>query len=337
MNPGTSGREGEKGPLEGLDDPPLVLVLPRVAHGERRPVGQEAEQRHLLARELAGFQRADLERAAGALADEEGRGSDRLQAGVAQQRVKHVGIVEGRDAHRLVGAREPAGVLRHRDAVSALDAPARQERRARRGRALRLGVGVEHDDPGGVGVERLRHPRQECGRQLVEAQVGERHVRDALELPECRSDRLRLAARALLELPAIALALGGAPFGQVGHLDDHVQRLAVLVRNRGAAHERGDLLALGAQEPQLGAEAGQLAGLDPAEVVVQDGAVVRMDEAGGVAGEQVGVRAVQQREQGPVRVDEAAVERRQRDADRGVLERGAEAPLALAQRTLLLV
>ena len=49
VNPGTSGSEGGRRVRWSVSTiPALVLVAARVAHGERRPVGQEAEQRHLL-------------------------------------------------------------------------------------------------------------------------------------------------------------------------------------------------------------------------------------------------------------------------------------------------
>ncbi len=251
--------------------------------------------------------------------------------------MEHVGVVHRRHPHRLVRAREPARVLGHRDPVAPLDAATRQERRARRGGGGGRRVGVEHDDPGRVDVERLRHARQERGHKLVEAEVGQRHVGDPLELAERRGHRLRLAAGALLELPAVAFALGGTPLRQVADLDDRVQRRPVLVGDHGGAHERGHRLALGAEEADLHVEAGQLAGLDPPQVIAQHAAVVPVREARHAACQQIGVRAAEHREQCPVRVQEATVERRQRDPDRGVLEGRPEAALALAQRALLLV
>ena len=85
--------------------------------------------------------------------------------------------------------------------------------------------------------------RGELAQQVVQSEVLERGVGDALDLLDRVGHGLGLGARGLLAHPLRALDLGLAPLGDVDHLPDAAARLAVgVVRQRRptAARRRRD-------------------------------------------------------------------------------------------------
>ena len=216
--------------------------------------------------EAARAERADVQDAEHAALDEQRDAEQRADALLAQDRVDDLVVVEVEDRDRPALGGDAAGeALADRDAHALLDllldalGGASDERAA---------LVVEHEDRRGVGAEDVADAQQQLRQQLVDGEVGERRVGDALQRPDRLRRRLRLRARP----PLLLVELGvpdrpGRPLG--GYLEQ-----PVVLRAEAARPQRGDaqdaesavldeqrhaeqraVLGLGGQRPARGEDA----------------------------------------------------------------------------------
>ena len=303
---------------------------------QRGAVGGELEQRRVLVGELARALGADVQHADRAALVAQRHAQQRPDAGLAQERLERLDAGDRRDHRRLARRGDPSGEpLAERDAEALLD-------------GLRVAVGrldhqrvagrVEQADRRALDLEDVGDLGEQLAQQVVERQVAQRDVGDRLELADRVGDRLGLGARRLLLEPLGALALGALALGDVEHLDDEVERLAVGVARERDRHEHVDRETR--RRAGTGARPGRRSS-SPASIFVHVLArllaVARDEHAAEVLPDQVALRAADDVAERLVDLEPAAVGVDQADADRRVGERRAEALLGLREPRRLLV
>jgi hypothetical protein len=165
--------------LELPADVPLRLVQARVLDRDRGAVGGELQHLDVLVPEGAPGERADVEHADDAVADDERHAEHRPDPLLAQDRVHHVGVVDVVEDHGLPGRGDPAcEAAPDRDAHALLDLLLDPDRRAC---DQLLRVLVEQEDGARVDLEHVAHAQQQRPEQLVELEVRQRGVRQLLE------------------------------------------------------------------------------------------------------------------------------------------------------------
>ena len=145
---------------------------------QRRPVGDELEQVAVGGGELARRERADVQDAGDLALDQQRDAEQRADALLAQDRVVDVGVVDVLDDHGAALGGDAAGeAAAERDPHALLDLLLDALGRAGDELAGRL---VEQQERRRVGAEDVGDPLQQLRQQLVEREMGERRVRDAL-------------------------------------------------------------------------------------------------------------------------------------------------------------
>jgi len=179
---------GQQAPLQRECGGPLDIREAGLCR-QRDPVRGQLEQIAVLAREGARRQRADVQDADDGAGVQQWHTQQRPHAAVAQNRVEHVGVVDVVEHDRtLPGGDRACEPTPHRDAHSLRDFlfdPAR-----RRCHQL-VRTGVQQEDRGGVDVQDLAHAVQELDKQLFDVEMGERRIRERLDVLEPIARRLR--------------------------------------------------------------------------------------------------------------------------------------------------
>ena len=188
---------GQQAALQG--DRAAMLAIerveePRAVDRRCRLAGGELEQRRVVIGELARRDRADVQHADDDALDQHRDAEQRAYALHAQDRVEDLGVVDVGDVDRRAAGRDAAREApADRDPHAALDLLLEALGGAR-DELLRLLV--EEQDRGGVHAEDLLRARQQLVEQRLERELGERRVRepvDVLELARGLVERRLLA------------------------------------------------------------------------------------------------------------------------------------------------
>jgi hypothetical protein len=145
-------------------------------------VADDLEELDVVLCELAGRERADVEHAENLVPEDEWDSGEALDALLAQDRVKHVRVVDvvehDRPPPRRDPAREPAA---DGDPDATFDLFLEPDRGARDELVPEL---VAEEDRGCVGAEHVPDAHEQLGEEIVQVQVRESGIRDELDPPQ---------------------------------------------------------------------------------------------------------------------------------------------------------
>ncbi len=186
------------------------------------------------------------------------------------------------------------------------------------------------EDAREVGAEDVADPIRQLLEQLAQVEVLERRLGHLLELPQRVRHRLGLGARG-------ALLGTAALLGHVHDLPDVAQRALMSVVQERHAHERVHHALVGALEAQLALVEARLLREDPLLLRTLGLTVGGVHELPERAPRDLARRNAEQHAERPVHLDEVALHRAQRHADRRPLEGRPEALLRCPERRVLLL
>jgi uncharacterized protein YndB with AHSA1/START domain len=174
-------RDGDEA-VSQLVEPQELIVEKRLLDRHRRALGRELEELHVVRFENAMAKAADVNYAQHATAYEERGAEKRLDSLLAENRVQDVRVIDVLDGERPPLGGDPAGeAAADRDPRAPLDLLLDSLRRARDELVRAL---VEQEDGARVGSEDLLDPVEQLVEEVLEREVRERRVRDALQLQQ---------------------------------------------------------------------------------------------------------------------------------------------------------
>ena len=203
--------------LQRLHEPALALIASRVVDCDGSAFGAQGEHRHVVIAEATSIARAEEQDAEGLCPVGEPSRDQRAQPARREHAEQVVALVEFRQAEgRAVEdrAEEPSVCGQAQRLRGGRQPAARGERHLAR-------AVVPQEQAPRVGSEHARRPVDDVGQEVLDLEVGERRIGDALQLAHSARDGLGLGSRLGLVHALGALAL---------QLDEHAHLAAQHIR-----------------------------------------------------------------------------------------------------------
>ena len=174
-------RRGQQAALKGRRGG-TVLAGPQRLHRQRRAVGGKLKQRGIVGREDPVVHRADVQYPDHRAMDQQRHAHQGLNSFVQQNRVEHIGLIHVvQDDRPPLGRDTPSETPANRD-PHALPDFLLQAAGCRRDQLTPRAVQQQHRY--GVSVQNLLHPAQQLGEKVIDAKMGQRHIRNRPDVPE---------------------------------------------------------------------------------------------------------------------------------------------------------